>query len=222
MMRAALVILRKDLRIEWRTRETLATIAMLGVVLVIVLAVAHDPAPAAAPLLAPGVMWAAFVFTGLLGVQRSLLLEREQDCLATLVAAPIDPAAIYVAKLLGNVILLGVLQAIVVPLCALMLHVDLAPVLPALALVLLLGTLGFAAVATLYAAMTARLRTRELLLPILVLPVVVPLVIGAVKATEGVLVGGLPAAAEALGVVVAFDVMFVTAGWLLFPATVAD
>lgn len=221
-MRDALVILRKDLRIEWRTRETLATILALGVVLVVVLAVAHDAGPADAPRLAPGVMWAAFVFTGMLGVQRSFLVEREQDCLAALAGAPIDPAAIYVAKLLGNVVLLGVLQAVVVPLVGLMLHVDLLPVLAPLLLVLLLGTLGFAAVATVFAAVTARLRTRELLLPILVLPLVVPLVIGAVKATEGVLGGGLEAAGEALGVVVAFDVIFVTAGWLLFPAVVSE
>jgi len=221
-MRAALVILQKDLRIEWRTRETLATILALGVVLVVVLAVAHDARPDEAPRLAPGIMWAAFVFTGMLGVQRSFLVEREQDCLAALVGAPIDPAAIYVAKLLGNMVLLGVLQAVVVPLVGLMLHVDLAPVLPSLVLVVLLGTLGFAAVATVFAAVTARLRTRELLLPILVLPLVVPLLIGAVKSTEAVLGGGLLAAGEALGVVVAFDVIFVTAGWMLFPAVVSD
>jgi heme exporter protein B len=221
-MRAALVILAKDLRIEWRTRETLATIVALGIVLVVVLAVAQDAPPDQAPQLAPGVMWAAFVFTGMLGVQRSFLVEREQDCLAALVAAPIDPAAVWAAKLLGNVLLLGVLQAVVVPLVALMLHLDLVPVLAPLLLVLALGALGFAAVATVFAAVTARLRTRELLLPILVLPLVVPLVIGAVKATEGVLVGGLPAAGEALGVVVAFDVIFVTAGWLLFPAVVVE
>jgi heme exporter protein B len=221
-VRAALVILQKDLRVEWRTRETLATILALGVVLVVVLAVAHDARPDEAPRLAPGIMWAAFVFTGMLGVQRSFLVEREQDCLAALVGAPIDPAAIYVAKLLGNMVLLGVLQAVVVPLVGLMLHVDLAPVLPSLVLVVLLGTLGFAAVATVFAAVTARLRTRELLLPILVLPLVVPLLIGAVKSTEAVLGGGLLAAGEALGVVVAFDVIFVTAGWMLFPAVVSE
>jgi heme exporter protein B len=89
-------------------------------------------------------------------------------------------------------------------------------------LVLGLGNLGFAAVSTLFAAVTARLRTREMLLPIIVLPVVVPLVIGAVKATEGVLAGGLTAAGQAVGVVVAFDVIFVVSGWLLFPAVVVD
>ena len=221
-MRGALVILRKDLRIEWRTREMLATLIALGVVLVFTLTVAHDPTPAAAATLAPSVMWAAFVFTGLLGIQRSFLVEREQDCLASLISAPIDPAAIYVGKLLGNVLLLAAMQAVVVPLVALLLHVDLAPVLPELVLVLGLGNLGFAAVSTLFAAVTARLRTREMLLPIIVLPVVVPLVIGAVKATEGVLAGGLTAAGQAVGVVVAFDVIFVVSGWLLFPAVVVD
>jgi heme exporter protein B len=221
-MREALIILRKDLRIEWRTRESLATLGMLGVVLVVVLTVAHDPTPAEAPLLAPSVLWASFVFTGLLGIQRSFLVEREQDCLAALLAAPIDPAAVYVGKLLGNVALLGAMQAVVVPLVGLMLHVDFLPVLPELLLVLGLGNVGFAAVATLFAAVAVRLRTQEALLPIIVLPLVIPLVIGAVKATQGVLEGGLAPASQALGVVVAFDAIFVVAGWLLFPAVVGD
>ena len=95
-MRAALAIVQKDLRIEWRTRETAVTLAVLGVLLVTVLTFAHDPAPAAAPLLVPAVLWSAMAFTGLLGVERGFLLEREQDCLAGLRGAPIDPSALYV------------------------------------------------------------------------------------------------------------------------------
>src|ERR1700732_1679569 len=105
-MRDALVILQKDLRIEWRTRESMSTVFVLGVLLLVLLTVAHDPAPGEAPALLPGVLWAAFVLTGLLGIQRTFLLERENDCLAGLLGAPIDPASIYVGKLLANVVLL--------------------------------------------------------------------------------------------------------------------
>ena len=93
MLRGALAVLRKDLRIEWRTRESLASMVVLGVLLVLVFNVALDPAPADAPRLAPSVLWAAFVFTGLLGVQRGFVLEREQDCLGGLLASPLDPAS---------------------------------------------------------------------------------------------------------------------------------
>jgi heme exporter protein B len=221
-VRAALAIIRKDLRIEWRTRETAVTLAVLGVLLVTVLTFAHDPAPAAAPLLVPAVLWSAMAFTGLLGVERGFLLEREQDCLAGLRGAPIDPSALYAAKLAVNVLLLCATHAVVVPLTGLFLHVDLWGVLPSLVLVLFLGTLGFAAVATLFAFVTVRLRTRQVMLPLLVLPLLIPLLIAAVKATEAVLGGGLAGAREAIGVLVSFDVIFVTAGALLFPAIVRD
>jgi heme exporter protein B len=222
MMHAALAILRKDLRIEWRTRESVTSLAALGILLLVVLAIAHDPTPEQAPMLAPSVLWATFVFTGLLGVQRSFLLEREQDCLAGLLLAPIDPAAIFAGKLAANLILLGAMQAIVVPLVALFLHVDFTGVLPGLVVVLSLGNLGFAAGATLFAAMVVRTRAREVLLPLLLLPLVLPVLIAGVKATQAVLAGGLAAAGDALFVLVAFDVIFTVAGWLLFTYVVRD
>jgi heme exporter protein B len=221
-MRAALAILRKDLRIEWRTRESVTSLAALGILLLVVFTIAHDPTPEQAPMLAPSVLWATFVFTGLLGVQRSFLLEREQDCLAGLLLAPIDPGAIFAGKLAANLVLLGAMQAIVVPLVALFLRVDFTGVLPGLVLVLSLGNLGFAAGATLFAAMAVRTRAREVLLPLLLLPLVLPVLIAGVKATQAVLAGGLATAGDALSVLVAFDVIFTVAGWLLFTYVVRD
>jgi heme exporter protein B len=221
-VRHALAILLKDVRIEWRTRESVASVFVLGVLLLVVFSVAHDPEPEAAPALAPAVLWVTFVFTGLLGVQRGFLLERENDCLAGLLSAPLDPAAIYAGKLAANVVLLGVTQAVVVPLVGLFLHLDLWPVLAGLALVLALGNLGFAALATLFAAIAARTRAREVMLPLLLLPLLVPLLIGSVEATRAVLAGGLAAARDGLTVIAAFDVVFTVAGWLLFAYVVRD
>jgi heme exporter protein B len=221
-VRGALAILRKDLRIEWRTRESLSSVLVLGVLLLVVFSVAHDAPPDAAPALAPAVLWATVVFTGLLGVQRSFLVERENDCLAGLLVAPVDPAAIYLGKLASNVVLLGAMQAAVVPLVGLFLHVDLPPVLPGLVVVCLLGNLGFAALATLFAAVAVRTRAREVMLPLLLLPLLVPLLIGAVTVTRAVLEGGLGGAREGLAVLVAFDVVFGVAGWLLFAYVVRD
>jgi heme exporter protein B len=221
-MRAALTILRKDLRIEWRTREGVSSVFVLGVLLLVVFSFAHDPTPEEAPALAPAVLWATFVLTGILGVQRGFLLERENDCLAGLLSAPIDPASIYVGKLAANVVLLGVMQAVVVPLVGLFLHVDLLPVLPGLLVVLLLGNLGFAALATLFAAIAVRVRAREVMLPLLLLPLLVPLLIGAVNVTRAVLATGLASASQGLAVLIAFDVIFGVAGWLLFTYVVRD
>jgi len=221
-VRGALAILAKDLRIEWRTRESLASVFVLGVLLLIVLAVAHDPTPEAAPALVPAVMWVSFVFTGIVGIQRGFLLERENDCLAGLLSAPLDPADIYAGKLAANLVLLAVTQAVVVPLAGIFLHADLWPVLPGLLVVLLLGNVGFAALATLFGALAARARARETLMPVLLLPLLVPLLIGAVQATQAVLAGGLGAAREAVAVLIAFDVIFAVAGWLLFAYVVRD
>jgi len=221
-VRHAFAILMKDVRIEWRTRESVASVFVLGVLLLVVFSVAHDPEPDAAPALAPAVLWVTFVFTGLLGIQRGFLLERENDCLAGLLSAPLDPAAIYAGKLAANVVLLGVTQAVVVPLVGLFLHLDLWPVLAGLALVLALGNLGFAALATLFAAIAARTRAREVMLPLLLLPLLVPLLIGSVEATRAVLAGGLAAARDGLTVLAAFDVVFTVAGWLLFAYVVRD
>src|SRR5207249_3832795 len=157
-MRDALAILAKDLRIEWRTREGISSVFVLGVLLLVVLTVAQDPSPETAPTLAPGVLWAAFVLTGLLAVQRGCLL----------------------------------------------------------------GNVGFASLATLFGALATRVRAREVMLPLLLLPLLVPLLIGAVEATRAVLVGGLAGASGGLGVLAAFDVIFAVAGWLLFAYVVRD
>jgi heme exporter protein B len=221
-VRDALTILAKDVRLEWRTRESVASMVVLGILLLVVFTIAHDAPADEAPALAPPVLWATFIFTGLLGVQRGFALERENDCMAGLLSSPVDPASIFVGKVLGNVILLTVMQAIVVPLVAVFLHVEVWPVLPALALVLLLGSVGFAALATLFAAVASRTRAREVMLPLLLLPLLMPLLIAAVGATRAVLAGGLAEARAALGVLAAFDAVFAVAGWLLFEYVVRD
>src|SRR5262249_60849671 len=134
MLHGMLAVVRKDLLIEWRTKESLAGFVVLGVLLVVVFSIALDPTPEDAPRLAPSVLWATFVFTGLLGIQRGFVLERENDCLGGLLASPLDPAALYLGKLAANVVRLGVLQALVLPLVAVLLHVEVGKVLPLLLL----------------------------------------------------------------------------------------
>lgn len=223
MIRTALVVLRKDLRLEWRTRESAAGVVSLVVLFVVVFSTAFDPRPEEAPALAPAVMWATFVFTGVLGVQRGFVVERENDCLAGILVAPVDPAGLYVGKVAANVLLLAATQALVVPLVGILLHADVLRALLPLLVVLVLGNLGFAALATLFAAIAVRIRAREVILPALLMPLLVPVLIAGVKATEAVLAGGgLAAAREAVAVLAAFDVIVVVAGFLLFEYVVRD
>jgi heme exporter protein B len=165
-----------------------------------------------------GALWVAFLFAGLLGIQRSFLLERENECLSGALVAPIDPATLFLAKLLGNVVVLALMQALIVPLAALFMGAGVAVAdLPALAMVLVLGNVGFAAVATVFAAAAVRTRAREVMLPLLVLPLLLPLVILAVTATGAVLGGGgRDAIGASLTYLLAFDAIYCTAGWMLF------
>lgn len=219
-----LAILWKDLRIEWRTREMVTSLAVLALLLVAALGFAGEAGAvkASAGRLA-GALWVAFLFAGMLGIQRSFLLERENGCLAGLLASPIDPAEIYLAKLAGNVFVLGCMQVLLVPLAALFLGVPIGSALPTLALVLGLGNLGFAAVTTVFAAVAVRTRAREVMLPLLVLPLLLPLVILAVRATTVALGGdALVDVGDLVGYLAAFDVIYGVAGWLLFEFVVRE
>jgi len=205
-------ILVKDLRIEFRSQTGLVSLFVLGllVLLIFQFALPEKPTPESA---AAG-LWLSFVFAGTLGAQRTFLLERDNLCIEGLKTAPIDPASIFLAKMIGTLISLTILQAVVVPLTAVFFGV--APRAPlAFALVCLLGNVGFAALATLLASMSVGTRAREVILPLLLFPLLVPLVIAAVKASA-VLLGGAGESAVWIQVLICFDVVFTVAGWLLF------
>jgi heme exporter protein B len=152
-----------------------------------------------------------------LGLGRAFLVEREHDCWEGLLLTPGDKSAIYLGKLAGSLTLMLVVEALVLALFVVYFSVDLGPALPGLILVIALGTLGVAAVGTLFAAMTAQVRARELLFPVLVLPVLVPVLLGTVKVTEALLLGEpLAGVAHWLRLLVAADVVYLAVGLLTF------
>lgn len=207
-------ILAKDLRIEFRSKAGLLSIFVLGllVLLIFQFSLPEKPTPQAA---AAG-LWLAFVLAGTMGAQRTFLLEREHQSIEGLKTAPLDPASIFIAKMLGTLVSLTVLQMVVVPLTVLFFGV--VPRSPtALVLVCFLGNLGFSALATLFASISVGMRAREVILPLLTFPLLVPLVISAVKASAALLGdGGVGGARVWVQVLIAFDAIFVTAGALLF------
>ena len=207
----------KDLLVERRSKETFNALLFFALALLFVFQFALDADRERLAAVLPGLLWLAFILSGMLGLGRVFLVERENDCWEGLLLAPGDKSAIYLGKLTGSLALMFVVEAVVLVLFALFFNVDLAPVLPALALVIALGTVGFAAIGTLFAAMTAQARARELLFPVLLLPVLVPVLLGTVKATEAVLLHEpLADVAHWLKLLVAADVIYVVAGLLTF------
>lgn len=214
-MRGLLLILWKDLVLELRTREMLTAMALFSLLVLLVLNFAFELRRVDLVLLAPGVLWLAFTFASLLGLSRSLVAEVERGSLEGLRLAPLDPSLVYLAKVSGNVLALLLLQLATVPLFNLMFNqrAGLLALLPAL----LLGSVGLSAVGVLFAAMAVNTRAREILLPLLVVPVVLPVLIAAVRAST-LAMSGEPAGAW-LRALLAFDALYLGLGSLLFEHT---
>ncbi len=215
--RRAWVVVWKDLLVERRSKETLNALFFFSLLLLFIFQFAIGPDRERLAATLPGLLWLGFILAGLLGLGRTFVLERENDCWEGLLLAPGDKSAIYVGKLAGNLLLMLVVEAMLLALFVIFFNLEIAAALPGLALVVLLGTVGLAAVGTLFAAMTAQVRARELLFPVLLLPVQVPVLLGTVKATEAVLLGEpLGAVAHWLKLLAAADVIYVAAGVLTF------
>jgi len=201
--------------LELRTKERLASLFVLALLIILVFVFALGPEQARRPEIGAGVLWVTLLFAGMLSLQRGFLIEQERGCLFGLLLTPIDAGTLFIAKFLGNVLFLTIVEAIVTPITLLLLGSSWSPLLLLLAAVELLGIIGFSALGTLFAAIAVRTRAREVLLPVMLLPLLVPLLMASVKVTSALLAG--EAWPEAwLRVLLAFDVIFVVTGWLIF------
>lgn len=214
-------LLWKDLRLEFRTKERVSSLFVLALLIVLVFVFALSPEQAQRPEVGAALLWVTLLFAGMLSLQQSFLIEQERGCLSGLLLCPFDPGALFLAKLLGNALFLVLVQAVVTPLTLLLLGIGLSWSLLALPLVLLLGIVGFSALGTLFAAIAVRTRAREVLLPLMLLPLLIPLLIAAVKVT-GALLAGADWSGVWLRVLLAFDVIFVVTGWLIFAHVVRE
>jgi len=219
-VRAVWVVTRKDILIETRTREILFTTLFFALACVLVFAFGFVREGRPVQDAAAGILWIAIAFSGTLALGRAFERERQGETLRALLMAPIDRPALYVGKLLGIVLLLAAVELLIVPLVALMFQARLFAY-PWLMLGLLAaGTIGFAAVGTLFAAMLVRARSRDVMLPILLYPITVPVIIAGVRGTAALLQPDAdePMARAWLSMLVFFDVVFVTlALWTFEP-----
>jgi heme exporter protein B len=219
-LRTAWLVLRKDLAIEARSWEVLTTTLFFAASCVLVFAFAFVKEGQAAEDAAAGILWIAIAFSGTLALGRTFERERYGETLRALLMAPAPRPALYVGKLLGMLALLGIAEAMLVPMVAFLFQATLfgRPLL--LAGLLAGGTIGFAAVGTLFAAMLVRARSRDVLLPILLYPITIPVIIAGVRGTAALLTTppDEPIAVMWLGILASFDVVFVTlALWTFEP-----
>jgi heme exporter protein B len=214
-------ILWKDLVAEIRARELLGGMAVFAVLVLLVFNFAFDLRVDNVGAVAPGVLWVAFTFAGVLGLARSFVVEKDRGSLDGLLLAPIDRGAIYLAKLFGNFVFMSLVEAVCLPVFTAFFNFGVIS-LDVIA-ICLLGTFGFAAVGTLFSAMAVNTRARDVMLPLLIFPVCIPVVIAAVEAT-GIVFGGGPATDQLrwLGLLGAFDVVFVVICFIVFDFVVEE
>jgi len=208
------VLLGKELRTEFRSRELLTTTVVFILVVVVLFSFTFDPTSSESRRFGPGLLWLSFLFAASLMLQPCFLREQNNDTLSALRLSVRDPFAIFLAKLIANTVFLLLTEVLMLPIFAVLYNVHILPVLAQLVLVFLLGSLGVAIPGTAFSAISAQARMRELMLPLLLLPLLTPVLIASTEATAGLLDVNPELRGAWLGFLAGFDVVFLTALWL--------
>ena len=213
--RSVWTILQKDLLVEWRSREMFSAMLVFALLVIFLFNYALNLQTQLQPDVSSGVLWVAFLFAGTLGLNRSLAGEKDRGSLDGLLLAPVDHTAIYLAKTLSNWVVMLLTAAVLLPVFSMFYNTNLFQ--PGFVLVVLLGSAGYAVVGTLLAGLAAQARTRDILLPILLFPVVLPLLLAAVKASSGML-QGLPYSDVSawFNLLMAYDLIFLAVSLMVF------
>ncbi len=188
-LRKLLALIRKDLLAEFRTKEMISSMLMFALIVVVIFNFTFDPGSRATAEAGPGILWVAFTFAGVLGLHRAMVHEVERGCLHGLMLAPVERGIIFLGKAVGNAIFIFLIELPTFLLFSIFFNLDFWKGIDKLAVIFFLGTIGFAAVGTLLSAISVNTRTREIMLPILLFPIEVPVIISAVNATAGALAG---------------------------------
>jgi heme exporter protein B len=213
---AVFTLVAKDLRIEARNRQTLGLVMVLGILIITVLGLGLGTQNNVNGFSATAVLWVAYLFSGVLCFEKTMAVERNDSVLSALLMAPIDRGVIYLAKLLGNLVLILAVAAVVTPAGVLFFGFDLSAAPGTFAGVMALSILGFAAVGTLFATMISSSRLQGGLLAMMIFPITLPLVLVSTQLMMRTFRDGLPVSAASVGVLVAFDLIFLTVSWLVF------
>ncbi|MCL5256194.1 MAG: heme exporter protein CcmB [Chloroflexi bacterium] len=214
-------IIWKDVISELRTKEMLSSMVVFAVLVILIFNFALEVSGVAPDLIVPGVLWVAITFAGILGLNRSMASEKDKGCLEGLMLCPVDRSAIFLGKMLGNVIFMLIVEVVVVPVLSVLFNLPI--LMPWLILIVVLGTFGFATVGTLLSTVAVNTRTREVMLPVLLFPIIVPLIIASVKATRAIIIGQAWAdILPWLQLLGAFDVIFLVVCLLVFQFVIQE
>jgi heme exporter protein B len=211
----------KDVLSEIRTKEIVTAVLVFALLVLVIFNFAFDPASGTTARIAPGILWVAFTFAGILGLNRIFATEKENSRLAGLRLCPVDRMVIFWGKLAGSFTFMLVIAAVITPIFLVLFNLPLF--LPRLALIIVLATLGFTSVGTLFSALAMNIRARDIMLPILFLPLVVPVIIGAVETTTSVLAGSpWSDMLTWLEIMIAFDIIYLVVATLMFEFVIEE
>jgi heme exporter protein B len=220
-VRALSAVVWKDMVAELRSRELLSAMLVFALLVILIFNFALELDPKTRSTVTSGVLWVTFAFAGTLGLNRSMAMEKDRGCLDGLLLAPIDRSAIYFGKTIGNLVFMFTVELIVLPVYSALYNTNLFQ--PGLLLVILLGSLGYTSVGTLLATMAVQTRTRDVLLPILLFPLAIPVLIAAVKSSSGFLQGiDMAEITPWLNLLLVYDVIFTAIAFMVFDFVVEE
>jgi heme exporter protein B len=220
-LRAVWAIVWKDLTAEWNSREALSAMLVFALLVILIFNFALELSVTVRETVTSGVLWVTFAFAGTLGLNRSMAGEKDRGCLDGLLLAPVDRSAIYFGKVISNLIFMLIVELIVLPVYSVLYNTNLF--IPGLLFVFVLGSIGFVVVGTLLATMAVHARTRDILLPVLLFPVVIPVLLTAVKSSNGFLLGlDLAEILPSLNLLIVYDLIFTAVAFMVFDFVVEE
>lgn len=219
--KAVMAIVQKDFSSEFRSRELLSAMLVFSLLVIIIFNFALELDIKVRQSVTAGVLWTTFAFAGTLGLNRSMSVEKDRGCMDGLLLAPVDRSAIFFGKAISNLTFMLLVEIIVLPVYSLLYNINLFQ--PGLLLVILLGSIGYISVGTLLAAMSVQTRTRDVMLPILLFPIAIPVLLAAVKASEGFLNGAdFSQILAPLNLLIVYDVIFIALPLMFFEYVVEE
>ncbi len=220
-LKTVMAVVWKDLAAELRSREMLSAMLVFALLVILIFNFALELDLPTRRSVTAGVLWVTFAFAGTLGLNRSMAIEKDRGCLDGLLLAPVDRSAIFFGKAIGNLVFMLIVEAIVLPVYSLLYNTNLFN--PGLLLVILLGSIGYAAVGTLLASMAVQTRTRDVMLPILLFPVIIPVLLAAVKASAGFIAGQtLADVMPWINLLIVYDIIFTAVAFMTFDSVVEE
>ncbi len=221
LFKATFAIVRKDLASEFRSFELVSAMLVFSLLVIIIFNFALELDPKAREAVNAGVLWTTFAFAGTLGLNRSMSVEKDRGCMDGLLLAPVDRSAIYFGKTISNLAFMLIVEAVVLPVYSMLYNVNLLRL--DLIAVIFLGSIGYTAVGTLLATMSVQTRMREVLLPILLFPIAIPVLLAAVKASGGLLTGSVFAEIMTpFNFLIVYDVIFISVAFMIFDYVVEE